>query len=153
MKVSKWVYDWLSGKSAQVGYSYHLKRYTTNMQNVPYGHWSMLQEMMIGLIGPMESRGYILPENLLPDISEGKMFCRFLREDLGVDTDNLPTYRHEFEDGRIVYPKAYPNKFLPAFRAHFFEVWMPKQSMRYFEKKDAKALEYLPYLLPKPNAA
>lgn len=153
VKVSKWVYDWLSGKSAQGGYSYHLKRYTTNMQNVPYGHWSMLQEMMIGLIGSMEARGYILPENLLPDISEGKMFCKFLREDLGVNTDDLSTYRHEFEDGRVVYPKAYPNHLLPAFRAHFFEVWMPDKSMQYFEARDVKALEYLPYLLPKPYAA
>lgn len=153
VKVSKWVYDWLSGRSAQGGYSYHLKRYTTNLQNVPYGHWSMLQEMMIGLIGPMEARGYLLPENMLPDISEGRMFCKFLREELGVDTDSLPTYRHDFEDGRVVYPKAYPNRLLPAFRAHFFEVWIPNQSARYFEARDVKALEYLPYLLPKPSAA
>jgi hypothetical protein len=153
VKVGKWVYDWLSGRSGQHAYSYHLRRYTTNMQNVPYGHWSMLQEMMIGLIGPMESRGYVLPENLLPDISEGKMFCKFLREDLGVDTNSLPTYLHEFEDGRIVYPKAYPNRLLPSFREHFFEVWMPNKSSRYFEARDPKALEYLPYLLPRPTPA
>ncbi|EBA12386.1 KilA-N domain-containing protein [Roseobacter sp. CCS2] len=153
VKVSKWVYDWLSGQGTQSGYSYHLKRYTTNMQNVPYGHWSMLQEMMIGLIGPMESRGYVLPENLLPDISEGKMFCKFLRDDLHVDTDSLPTYRHDFEDGRVVYPKAYPNDLLPAFRAHFFEVWLPSKALNYFQGKDPKALEYLPYLLPKKDAA
>lgn len=153
VKVSKWVYDWLSGKGKQAGYSYHLKRYTTNMQNVPYGHWSMLQEMMIGLIGPMESRGYVLPENLLPDISEGRMFCKFLRDTLKVETDSLPTYKHDFEDGRIVYPKAYPNSLLPAFRAHFFEVWLPEKATAYFLGKDPKALEFLPYLLPKPHAA
>ncbi|MGV6839265.1 MAG: KilA-N domain-containing protein [Planktomarina sp.] len=153
VKVSKWVYDWLSGQGSQGSYSYHLRRYTTNMQNVPFGHWSMLQEMMIGLIGPMESRGYVLPENLLPDISEGRMFCKFLRDTLGVDTDTLPTYQHEFEDGRVVYPKAYPNRLLPAFRAHFSEVWLPEKAQAYFQKKDAKALEFLPYLLPKPDAA
>jgi len=153
VRVSKWVYDWLSGQGTQSGYSYHLKRYTTNMENVPYGHWSMLQEMMIGLIGPMESRGYVLPENLLPDISEGRMFCKFLRDELAMDTDSLPTYRHDFEDGRVVYPKAYPNALLPAFRAHFFEVWLPEKSLSYFQGKDAKALEYLPYLLPKKDAA
>lgn len=153
VKVSKWVYDWLGGNKQGATYSYHLRRYTSNMQNVPYGHWSMLQEMMIQLIGPMEARGYVLPENLLPDISEGRMFCKFLRDDLGVDTDTLPTYRHEFEDGRIVYPKAYPNRYLPAFRSHFFEVWMPSQSTKYFEDRDIKALEFLPYLLPKPDAA
>lgn len=153
VRVSKWVYDWLSGQGTQSGYSYHLKRYTENLQNVPYGYWSMLQEMMIGLIGPMESRGYVLPENLLPDISEGKMFCQFLRDKLHVDTNDLPTYQHDFEDGRVVYPKAYPNALLPAFRAHFFEVWLPTKAMTYFEAKDEKALEFLPYLLPKPEAA
>jgi KilA-N domain len=153
VKVSKWVYDWLTGKGTHSTYSYHLKRYTTNMQNVPYGHWSMLQEMMIGLIGPMESRGYVLPENMLPDISEGRMFCKFLRDTLNVDTETLPTYLHEFEDGRVVYPKAYPNALLPAFRAHFFEVWLPEKATAYFMSKDEKALEYLPYLLPKSDAA
>lgn len=152
VKVSKWVYEWLSGGRAQSNGSYHLRRYTSNMQNVPYGHWSMLQEMMIQLIGPMEARGYVLPENLLPDISEGRMFCKFLREQHGLDTDALPTYEHVFEDGRIVRPKAYPNVLLPSFRAHFFEVWMPEKSLAYFKAKDPLALEYLPYLLAKPAA-
>jgi hypothetical protein len=153
VKVSKWVYDWLSSQNSAPGYSYHLKRYSTNLQNVPFGHWSMLQEMMVGLIGPMETRGYVLPENMLPDISEGRMFCKFLRDELDIDTDALPTYRHDFEDGRVVWPKAYPNELLPAFRSHFYEVWLPNKAQGYFEKKDVKALDYLPYLLPKPDAA
>lgn len=152
VKVSKWVYEWLSGSRAQSSGSYHLRRYTSNMQNVPYGHWSMLQEMMIQLIGPMEARGYVLPENLLPDISEGRMFCKFLRDQHGLDTDALPTYEHTFEDGRLVRPKAYPNVLLPSFRAHLFEVWMPQKAVSYFESRDPVALEYLPYLLPKPEA-
>lgn len=69
VQVSKWVYDWLSGRGNEASFSYHLRRYTANLQNVPYGHFSILQEMMIGLIGPMEARGYVLPENMLPDIS------------------------------------------------------------------------------------
>jgi KilA-N domain len=153
VKVSKWVYDWLNGRNAQGGYSYHLRRYTTNLQNVPYGHWSMLQEMMIGLIGPMEARGYLLPEHMMPDISEGKMFCKFLRDQQGLDTDSLQTYRHEFEDGRVVFPKAYPNSLLPSFRQHFFEVWIPEKAVTYFSAKDPVALEYLPFLLPRPKAA
>lgn len=153
VKVSKWVYDWLSG-GAQAGLNtYHIRRYAENVQNVPYEHWSMLQVMMVNLIGPMEARGYVLPENMLPDISEGRMFCKFLRDRLGIDTDSLPTYRHDFEDGRVVYPKAYPNDLWPAFQKHFFEVWIPEKAQTYFQSKDPKALEYLPYLLPKPHAA
>lgn len=153
VQVAQWVREWLSGGRTRSNGSYHLRRYTSNIQNVPYGHWSMLQEMMIQLIGPMEARGYVLPENLLPDISEGRMFCKFLRDQHGLDTDALPTYEHTFEDGRLVRPKAYPNVLLPSFRAHLFEVWMPQKAMSYFESRDPVALEYLPYLLPKPEAA
>ena len=46
-----------------------------------------------------------------------------------------------------------PNALLPAFRAHFFEVWLLEKAMIYFADKDEKALEFLPYLLPKPEAA
>lgn len=152
VKVSKWVYDWLSGSRSQAAGSYHLRRYASNMQNVPYGHWSMLQEMMIHIIGPMEARGYVLPESMLPDISEGRMFCKFLRDEHNVNTDTLPTYQHNFEDGRIVFPKAYPNILLPSFRAHLFEVWMPNKALDYFRGRDPLALEFLPYLLAKPAA-
>lgn len=148
VQVSQWVREWLTGGQSRNGQSYHLKRYTANLQNVPYGHFSILQEMMIGLIGPMESRGYVLPENMLPDISQGRMFCKFLRDEHGLDTSALPKYRHGFEDGRVVLANAYPNALLPAFRAHFFEVWIPERSEGYFKTRDAKALEYLPYLLP-----
>ncbi len=153
VQVSRWVREWIGGGGRHMYASYHLRRYAANLQNVPYGHFSILQEMMIGLIGPMESRGYILPERLMPDISEGKMFCRFLREKLGVDTCSLPKYRHDFEDGRVVLANAYPNAFLAPFRAHFFEVWIPDRAQLYFQKRDPAALEYLPYLLPRPSAA
>lgn len=152
VKVSKWVYTWLSGQeSLQPAQSYHLRRYASNLQNVPFGHWSMLQEMMVRLIGPMEVRGYTLPENLLPDISQGKMFCKFLRDSLHVDTANLPKYVHDFEDGRRVKANAYPNALWPSFIDHFHTVWLPQKSEQYFGQRDPKALEFLPYLLPKPD--
>lgn len=154
VKVSQWVYNWMSGKgNPQSSQTYHLRRYASNLGNVPYGHWSMLQEMMVRLIGPMEVRGYVMPENLLPDISQGKMFCKFLRDSLNVDTTALPKYVHEFEDGRRVKANAYPNVMWPSFIDHFHTVWLPDKSEAYFGKRDPQALEYLPYLLPKPEAA
>ncbi|MET4219571.1 hypothetical protein ABIB00_004794 [Bradyrhizobium sp. LB14.3] len=35
---------------------------------------------------------------LVPDISHGKMFCKWLCDVHGIDTDALPTYRHVYED-------------------------------------------------------
>lgn len=155
VQVSKWVYDWLSGgKKPATGLPYHLRRYIANMNNVPVGHFSVLTEMTLALIAPMESVGYKLPEALWPDISQGKMFARYLREELDVETDNMPTYRHEFEGGRApVWPKAYPNQFLPYFRDHFAEVWLPKRAPAYFEEKDKSALPFLKKVLLLPAMA
>jgi hypothetical protein len=155
VRVSKWVYEWLSGGSKGAGkLPYHLRRYIANHQNVPSGHFSVLTEMTLALIAPLESVGYQMPEKLWPDISQGKMFARYLREEFDVDTDSLPTYTHTFEDGRDpVYPKAYPNTYLPIFREHFTDVWLPTRAEEYFAEKDPKALGYLKKALPAPKTA
>lgn len=154
VKVSKWVFDWMSGHARPIKaeFPYHLQRYIRNFGNVPIGHFSILVEMTNMLIGPMEILGYTLPEYMLPDISEGKMFCKWLREKNGVNTDALPTYIHDFEDGRRVRAKAYPDDLLGAFRKHFREEWFPFHAEEYFRKRDVTALPYLPHILARPTA-
>jgi hypothetical protein len=152
VKVTQWVFDWMSGKVAGGNLPYHLRRYVANMSNVPAGHFSMLNEMTIALIAPLERMGYVLPISLLPDISEGKMFCKWLREQ-GYDTNALPTYDHHYEDGRIVYAKAYPNKLLADFRRHFVEVWLHQHALVYFGQRDQNAIPHLTNLLALPNYA
>src|ERR1039458_3175262 len=102
--------------------------------------------MTQSVIAPMEESGYTLPERMLPDISQGRMFSRMLREELNVDTDAMPYYHHHFEDGRILSARAYPEKYLPAFRKHMREVWIPQRSADYFRERDQKALQHLPAL-------
>ena len=99
------------------------------------------------LIAPMEIMGYTLPEHMLPDISHGKMFCKWLRDVHGVDTDTVPTYLHVFEDGRRVWPKAYPEELLADFRKHFREEWLPNRAIDYFRGRDSEALQFLPRLI------
>ncbi|WP_043062212.1 KilA-N domain-containing protein [Brucella anthropi] len=154
VKVSKWVYDWMSGKGAprKAEMPYHLRRYVANQQNVPTGHFSILTELTMALIAPMEAMGYTLPEHLVPDISHGRMFCKWLR-DQGIDTDALPKYWHVYEDGRRVQAKAYPENLLAAWRSHFRSEWLPNRAMGYFQGRDNEALQYLPKLLPSPRAA
>jgi hypothetical protein len=107
--------------------------------------------MIFALIGPLEAHGYRLPETMWPDISQGLMFCKFLREKHGVDTKKLPTYTHVFEDGRKpVQPKAYPEELLVSFRRYVRDVWMPQRAIEYFKERDPTALMYLPKLLPAP---
>jgi hypothetical protein len=149
--VSKWVYDWMSsGASPSAArLPFHVRRYVMNQRNVPQGHFSVLNEITLGLIGPMEAEGYEMPESLWPDISQGLMFARWLREEKGLNTDAMPFYTHEFEDGRQpVLARAYPNELLAEFRKHFTEVWLRRRAEKYFSERDEKALEYLPRILP-----
>ena len=104
--------------------------------------------MTIALVAPLEMFGYTLPERLWPYISEGRMFSDWLRNEHGIEPKDLPTYRHEFEDGRrATNARAYPFGLLGHFRVHMHEVWIPKRSMAYFKERDPAALEYLPKLL------
>jgi hypothetical protein len=148
--VSQWVVDWMSGKVPGGNLPYHLRRYVANMTNVPIGHFSILNEMTLALIAPLEHMGYTLPDTMIPDISEGRMFSRWLREN-GHDPDAMPSYRHGYEDGRIVDARAYPNTVVPHFRRHFVEVWMPQKAMSYFGERDPKAVPYIERLLALPN--
>jgi KilA-N domain. len=154
VKVSQWILDWMQGKVqlSKVEIPYHLRRYVANRNNVPRGYFSILTQMTQELIAPMEMEGYTLPEHLLPDISDGRMFCQWLRDEHGVDTDSLPTYVHVYEDGRHVRAKAYPDTLLASWRKHFHEVWLPQRAIAYFTGRDNTALQYLPKLLP-PVAA
>lgn len=153
VQVTQWVYDWMSGSipAKRAELPYHLRRYIANHQNVPVGHFSILTEMTQALIAPMEMMGYTLPERMVPDISHGMMFCKWLRDKHGVDTDALPTYAHRYEDGRVVRAKAYPEALLADFRKHFREEWMPNKAIPYFRTRDSEALAYLPKLLSKPK--
>jgi hypothetical protein len=150
VKVSQWVYDWMTGR-AQVPRAstvpYHLRRYVANRNSVPAGHFSILVELTQSLIAPMEIDGYTLPEDLVPDISDALIFCRWLREEHGIDTKSFPKYGHRYEDGRLVWANAYPDELLPLWRRHFREVWLPKHGVRYFTGRDNTALQYLPRLL------
>ncbi len=145
--VSQWVREWVSNRISPV-LPYHIQRYMANRSEIPPTHFSMLNEMIFALIAPLEAAGYTIPETMLPDISTGRMFCKWLREEKKIDTDTLPTYRHRFEDGRVVDAKLYPNEVLGDFRNYFHKIWLPQRASEYFKERDSKALQYLPKLLP-----
>lgn len=138
----------MSGKSGKTKLPYHIERYMANRSKIPHTHFSILNEMIFGLVGQMEKDGYTLPDKLIPDISMGLMFCKWLRTDKGIDTNQLPTYKHKYQDGRVVDAKLYPNSVLADFRTHFHEEWLPKRAIEYFKTRDPKALPFLQKLLP-----
>ncbi|MCW0422433.1 KilA-N domain-containing protein [Xanthomonas sacchari] len=148
--VAKWVHEWLAGKSPmgapRPSMPHHIQRYLANREQVPYTHFSVLNELVLGLIAPLEAIGYTLPDHMVPDISEGRMFAKWMR-DRGVDTNALPTYKHRYADGRVVDAKLYPIGYLHEFRIHFNEVWLPAKALTYFRQRDPTALAFLERML------
>jgi len=74
--VSQWIREWLTGKAQPVNFPYHIRRYLANRTAIPVTHFSMLNEMIFALIAPLEDAGYVIPKDMLPDISAGRMFCK-----------------------------------------------------------------------------
>ncbi|AVR87374.1 KilA-N domain-containing protein [Thauera aromatica] len=156
VQVSKWVHEWMSGKGAPNRMPYHIRRHMLNLNQVPAGYFSVLQEMTFLLIAPLDQSGYELPERMVPDISMGRFLCKHLRDSLGIDTDSLPTYLHRYPDGRRVSAKLYPNNVLAEFRKLIQERWLPENAARYFSQRDPAALPHLDALilaLPMKSAA
>jgi hypothetical protein len=158
--VSDWVFEWLNsrGREDSVGKPMlptHLARYMANDSKIPVGYFSILQEAGLGLFGPLHTEGFDIPSSWVPDISIGRTFCDWLRRERGVDTDGLYVYDHDYQDGRIVEAKLYPDHLLADFRRWFREVWLPEYGVNYFTKKDPASLGYLkriPALAPPEEA-
>ena len=147
VQVTKWVHEWMSGKAMPTKLPYHLERHMLNYAKVPTGFFSVLQEMTNRLVAPMEANGYRLPEKLVPDISQAKMLCKYLREKHGIDTNNLDKYEHEFPDGRKVEANLYPIQYLGDFAVLLDTVWMPQRAAAYFKTRDPDALLVLDKML------
>ena len=114
-----------------------------NRGKIPHTHFSILNEITFNLVAPLEEAGYTLPSNLVPDISQGRIFSKWLRDNKGVEPKAFPSYRHEYPDGRTFDARLYPNEYLADFKKHFNEVWLPKHAPKYFEKRDTKALSLI----------
>lgn len=159
VQVSEWVYEWMSGGNAQKPPAQlppHLDRYLKNDSSVPQGYFSILQETGLSLFGPMHNLGFEIPKGWVPDISVGRLYCAWLRNEHDIDTDSLPTYDHDYLDGRpIVQAKVYPEHLLPDFRNWFRTTWLPVNGVQYFKKKDPSSLAYLDRLpaLAAPRSA
>lgn len=157
VKVSQWVLDWASGGKAKPTLPDHLRRYIVNQHKIPNTHFSMLNQMTLRLLAPMEVNGYTLPAKMMPDISLGKMFSQWCREN-GYDPDDIehfPTYQHEFIDHRpTVKARLYPNKLMTDFNTEL-QAWLSDgRSMAYFKAKDKASvlpLKAVIAALPSPS--
>ena len=149
--VSKWVFDWMSG-NVQGYMPAHVQRYLKNRAKIPPAYFSMLNEMYLSVLAPLENEGVIPPDNIMPDISTGKMFSNFLRGK-GIRPEDFPTYEHEFVDGSrpTVYARLCPIKHLEEFRVYLHKTWLPQRAAQYFKERFPEALPHLPAMLQLPE--
>lgn len=142
VQVSRWVFEWVSGQASHrpSGLPDHVRRYLINRSKIPPTHFSMLDQMTLRLLAPLEDHGYILPSELWPDISLGRMFSAWLREK-GHNPATFPTYQHEFTDGRHpVEARLYPNELMTEFNQRL-ESWLRDGRARaYFGARDEDAI-------------
>ena len=149
--VTRWVFDWMNG-SVQGYMPEHVRRYIRNKAKIPHDHFSMLNEIYLNLLAPLEDYGVIPPDKMMPDISTGRMFSDFLRK-RGIDPEKFRTYEHEFIDPSrpTVKARLYPIEYLGEFRKYFNEVWLPTRAERYFQKRFPAALPHLPKIRQLPS--
>ena len=150
VQVGKWVFEWISGQGGG-RLPDHVRRYVVNQHKIPNTHFSMLNQMFLHLLAPLENHGYILPASMVPDIALGKMFSKWLR-DSGYNPDNFPTYSHEFLDQRLtVEARLYPNELITKFNVQL-DTWLRDgRAEKYFSKRDPKSIEPLNKVLELPS--
>jgi len=129
------------------GIPYHILRYKVNAKRVKVGYFSVLVEMYLWFMRPLEDIGQDVLDKMLPDGSFGKMFCKHLKAK-GYNMGKLETYWHRFEDGREVECNAYPNDLLGEAKNYFINYWLPIHSPKYLSSKP----EYEQYLRVLPAA-
>jgi hypothetical protein len=147
--VSKWVFEWMSGRIGDTyKFPYHIRRYLINRHKIPPTHFSMLDQMTVKLLGSLETKGYIIPSHLMVDISLGKIFSQWLRDN-NYDPDSFPTYTHIFDDGKRppVQARLYPNELMTKFNLKLDDWLRNGNALKYFTKRDEKAIEPLKQIL------
>ena len=143
VQVTKWVFDWISGNVDHYR-PIHLRRFLKNRAKIPYNFFSMLNELYLNLVAPLEDTGIILPDGMMPDISMGRLFSDHLRKH-GINPVTFPTYQHEFIDSHrpTVEARLYPIEHLAKFRVYFNEVWLPNKARIYFTERLPEAVSYI----------
>lgn len=130
-----------------------VKRYTANVHLIPFNYFSVISELFIRLYASLESVGYKMPDKsvkgitMTPDISVGRCFAAYLKNNKSEFWDKRKMYKHHFSDGRVCDAAMYPIEALPEFIKYINDHWLYERADKYFRERDPEALEYLPKLL------
>ncbi|MGV8133759.1 MAG: Bro-N domain-containing protein [Mangrovibacterium sp.] len=134
-----------------------ITRYKDNYHKLPSDYFSVISEMFARLYIELEKVGYVIPDKgaggkqMMPDISVGKGFAKYLRDNNSEFIDTHKKYMHTFPDGREVEANMYHIDALPTFIKYINDKWIPENAEMYFKTRDPLALDYLPKMLKERN--
>lgn len=161
-KFEKWVYEevlpqirkqWFYGKIDRSIFPNFIQRFVANIHNIPRTYFSVIGELFITVYGELEKVGYQIPDRaqdgkqMMPDISVGLVFSRFLKEKYPEWYETREKYMHIFPNGKEQEAYMYPLAALPVFREFVFNIWFPEYADQYFAKRDPLATNYIPMIL------
>jgi hypothetical protein len=142
-------------KTWSYGVTRHLSpmmmRFSLNAkQNSTLWYWSMLNKMVELFALPLEHNNFELPDNIIPDISTGILFNKYLNEKWYEPEKICKTYTHIYPDGRqIVWVKQYPDSLYPLFTERFQNERLAKKCAKYIiDRTDSYVLPYLQKTFP-----
>ncbi|HEY9703138.1 MAG TPA: hypothetical protein V6C58_11865, partial [Allocoleopsis sp.] len=120
---------------------------------IPVGYFSIFEELTTGLVSEFEHAGCKLPHGSVPDISVGKCFCSYLREN-GYNLDDVTMkYKHYYPDGRVIDANIYHDSLLAEFRKWVQLTYKISQLPKYLKKNYPTALPTFNKLLGLPESA
>jgi prophage antirepressor-like protein len=109
-------------------------RYFHNFDKIKPGTFSVITELYVRLYARLEHAGYVIPDKgwngkeIRPDVSVGKCFANYLRENYPSVPDEFDTYPHKFESGVEVEARLYPLELISIFIRFVDEVWIPNNA-------------------------
>ncbi|MBN9555866.1 MAG: hypothetical protein J0H61_14555, partial [Alphaproteobacteria bacterium] len=162
-KFKKWVTSEVLPAIRKTG-SYHgtgrvpafIRRYNENWDRVDVGYFSVINEVVTRLWGRLEMVGHVMADKapdgreLRPDVSVGKHFSAWLRDNHPTVSDSFTYYVHKTAEWEGE-ARQYPLSLLPLFIEFVDTVWIPEHSENYLKFRDPAALPHLPKLLPSPD--
>lgn len=161
-KFEKWIYEEVLPQIRKQGYygkidrsilPNFIQRFVANIHNIPREYFSVIGELFITVYGELEKVGYQIPDKaqdgkqMMPDISVGLVFSRFLKEKYPEWYETRQKYMHIFPDGKGKEAYMYPLAALSVFREFVFNIRFPEYADQYFAKRDPLATNYIPIIL------
>jgi len=118
---------------------------------IPVGYFSVFEEIT-GMVGDLETNGYILKDGLIPDVSVGLCWASYLRKS-GVSVSSVAKkYKHYYPDwAHSIEANIYPVDLLPKFKVWLEETYKPQKMYAYFRGKDPDSLPSVCKLLGLPE--